>query len=148
REDVSQRALPLCGVRSRPETLRCCGVQDGFDPPAYPAGGFWLGAPDRIEHPHDEPGVDSRDRQLAENRVNMLFEGLRPLARVLCAPPRAPVLCQIFDRALPKGTPSGFGKPLRLPLGAPRFERINTALAELPMLGGQCAGIRQRDIRE
>ena len=78
----------------------------------------------------------------------MPFKGLRPLRRVLRASPCAPVLCHVFDRALPKGTPSGVGKPLRLPLDEPRLQRIDAALAALPVLSGQRASIRQRNIRE
>src|SRR5438477_8860086 len=43
-ENMGQGPFPLSRVRSRPEALRRRGVQDGFDPAAYPAGRFWLRA--------------------------------------------------------------------------------------------------------
>ena len=46
-------------------------IEDSLDPAADPAGRLGLHGPNRFDRLHDEAGVDSLHRQVAEDRVHV-----------------------------------------------------------------------------
>ena len=79
RQDMGEIAFPLRRVRPLPEAAHRRGVEHRLDAAAHPARGFGLLGPDRIEHLHDKPGIDRRDGQFPQSRVNVGGERRRPL---------------------------------------------------------------------
>lgn len=43
-------APPSSGVLALPILARLCGIEHGFNPPAYATGRFWFGLPDRLQN--------------------------------------------------------------------------------------------------
>src|ERR1700730_10800575 len=64
RKNMREAPPPLRRVRTLAIAMHDRGIKHRLDPAAYPACCFRLLAPDRIEHLHDEPGIDRRDWQI------------------------------------------------------------------------------------
>ena len=124
REDMGEVAFPLCWVGSLPKASHRSSVEYRFDATAHPARRLGLLRPDRVENLNDEPGVNRRDRQFPQNRVDISGEGIPPLLAVLGVAPANLVAADEFLGHFAEGPPPGNGKPPRVPLGFLCFERV------------------------
>jgi hypothetical protein len=57
-------------------------IQDGFNPLAHPIGGHPLVGPNRLDAAEHVLSVDLRDRQIADDRIDVALEGAAPLSAV------------------------------------------------------------------
>ena len=122
-------AFPLCRVRTLPQASHRGGVEHRLNAAPHSACCFWLLCPDRVENLDYEPGVDRGNRQFPQNRVDVSGEGIPPLLAVLGVAPADFVACDEFLGHFAEGPTLGGGKPLRLPLGFLRFERVYSIVA-------------------
>jgi hypothetical protein len=92
-------------------------IQHRLDAAPHPARGLVLGFPDRLDHAHDQPGVDLADRTLAEHRVRVGREGGLPLRLVFRIPELDRLggeeLLEALIEADAVGRLSGFARPDR-----------------------------------
>src|SRR5215469_13226499 len=146
REDMSKVALPLCRVRTLPETAHSRSVEYRLDATANPARRLGLLRPDGVENLDDQPGVDRRDRQLPQNRVHVSAEGITPLLAVLGVAPANFVTADEFLGHPAESSALGGGKPMCLPFSRPCGERVYPIVALLSMRQRLCARFCKRDI--
>src|ERR1051326_4173078 len=102
RRDVVEIALPLRRVWALSKAAPRRGIKHRLDASAYPACRFRLLGPDRLEHLHDEPGVDRGNRPTPNDRIDVGCEVVLPLLPVLRIAPACSVLFYELGRALTK----------------------------------------------
>ena len=98
-------AEPPCRVRTGSPLMHDCKINDAFDPVLDIAGGRILIIPYRLEHFEHVVFGDARNRQLAEDRMDIVAQGCFPLRLVIVVPiaaPLAAVRFQIGNGALVK----------------------------------------------
>ena len=128
-EDMGEIAFPLGRIRTSSEASHRGRVEHRLNAAPHSARCFWLLCPDRVENLDYEPGVDRGNRQFPQNRVDVSGEGIPPLLAVLGVAPADFVACDEFLGHFAEGPTLGGGKPLRLPLGFLRFERVYSIVA-------------------
>lgn len=124
REEMREIAFPLGWVWPLAEAADRGGIKQRLDTAAHPARGFRLLGPDRIEHLHNKPSVDRRDRQFPQNGVDVSRQGVAPLLTMLGVAPTGFMTADEFLREFAEGSAPGCRKPLRLPVSDLCFERI------------------------
>src|SRR5262245_20166752 len=120
-------------------------IEHGLDAAAYPARGLRRARPDRAQAFQHQRRVDRRDRQLAEQREDMLAQTRWPFRRVLGIAPARCMRADVAVGSLLEGDRLG----ARLCLGGALLialrDGINACEASLAALQGVLARLRQRD---
>ena len=140
RQEAVQMAAPAGGVLPGTVAARRGGVQHRLDALADPAGGFRLRRPDRLQHPEHKPGVDLLDRQGADDRVDVGFQGIAPLVAVLGVAPACLVRPDVgLGRSL-EGDLLGRLDPLSGPLAVAGADGVNPRRSQPAGFCGPRAG--------
>jgi hypothetical protein len=82
-EGFLQVSFPSCRIISETVASDGCEIQHRFNAPAQSARRLGLCAPDRIEHPDYETGIDRRNREIPKDGISVSPKCGLPLGRIL-----------------------------------------------------------------
>src|SRR5262249_20063313 len=82
------------------EASRLCPIEHRLNPTTHATGRLRLRCPNRFQDFHHHRDVDVTDRDRAELRIDVRYEGIRPLLSMLCIAPPGRVRVDVGLRTL------------------------------------------------
>ncbi len=86
-QQIVEVTAPAARVLTLPLATRSGGIQHALDAPSQTRSRFRLGAPQGFNDPQDKVGIDSGDRNVADDWVSIGRKGVAPLLTVLGVAP-------------------------------------------------------------
>jgi hypothetical protein len=118
-------------------------IEDRLDPATDARCCLRLGAPERLQHLHDEGGVDCGHRQVADEGIDVGLERVGPLLSMFCIPPTGLMAGDDGRATVPERHDLCASSEGGFALLPARLDRVDVSGDVLPTSLGLCARLRE-----